>query len=570
MKLKNIIYGIMCIATLSSCSDKMNYHEYNNYDEDFVKLNFNNVGGLITNIYLGMDADWGDYNGAFLGSASDESEYAYPGNQIEDFFNGAWSSTNAKSGMWSTCYEGIANCNLFLEKYTGLTFPELELNSDYAQQMFRYTNYQYEVRFLRAYFYFNLARQYGDVPFTDHILTAEESNELSRKPAQEIFDYIIAECDDIKNRIIVDYSNLGDMQLPSSPPETGRINRRTVLALKARTALYAASSLFNTSDDNKLWYRAAAANKELLDDCKEAGMKLVDDYSSLWDKKNYENATSELIFGRRANRTTNSLEANNFPIGLEGSKGGNCPTQTLVDAYEMKATGLRPDEEGSGYVESKPYEGRDPRFEMTIAKNGDEKWPNWNENPLQTYQGGLNGEPLSGATPTGYYLKKYCQADIDLRAGKTTSFYHTWITYRLGEFYLNYAEAVFKYLGGADKTDGEFTMSASSAVNEVRKRVKMPGFSIGMSNDAFWKKYKNERMVELAFEGHRFWDVRRWKEADKYLKSIDQMKITKGADEAYIYTRKTVSRQWDDKMYFFPIPQSERAKNTNLAQNPGW
>ncbi|HJD75096.1 MAG TPA: RagB/SusD family nutrient uptake outer membrane protein, partial [Bacteroides reticulotermitis] len=102
MKIKKIIYGIVCLATLTSCSDKMNYHEYNNYDEDFVKLNFNNVGGLITNIYLGMDADWGDYNGAFLGSASDESEYAYSGNQIEDFYNGAWSSTNAKSGMWST------------------------------------------------------------------------------------------------------------------------------------------------------------------------------------------------------------------------------------------------------------------------------------------------------------------------------------------------------------------------------------------------------------------------------------------------------------------------------------
>ena len=87
----------------------------------------------------------------------------------------------------------------------------MALNSDYAQQMFRYTNYQYEVRFLRAYFYFNLVRQYGDVPFSDHILTAEESNTLSRRPAQEIFDYIIAECDDIKDKIIVDYSKLGEI-----------------------------------------------------------------------------------------------------------------------------------------------------------------------------------------------------------------------------------------------------------------------------------------------------------------------------------------------------------------------
>ena len=115
MKLKNIIYGMMCVVTLGSCSDKMEYHEYNNYDEDFVKLNFGNVGGLITNIYLSMDVDVGNYSGAILGSATDEAEYAYSGNQIEDFYNGSWSPSNAKSSMWTSCYEGIANCNLYLE-----------------------------------------------------------------------------------------------------------------------------------------------------------------------------------------------------------------------------------------------------------------------------------------------------------------------------------------------------------------------------------------------------------------------------------------------------------------------
>lgn len=85
----------------------------------------------------------------------------------------------------------------------------------------------------------------------------------------------------------------------------------------------------------------------------------------------------------------------------------------------------------------------------------------------------------------------------------------------------------------------------------------MPEFPTGMSNDEWWKKYQNERMVELAFEGHRFWDVRRWKEGDKYFKSIDEMKITRNADNSYSYNRVTVSRQWNDKMYFFPIPQSE-------------
>lgn len=92
-------------------------------------------------------------------------------------------------------------------------------------------------------------------------------------------------------------------------------------------------------------------------------------------------------------------------MGVPGGNSGNCPTQNMVDAYEMKATGKMWNETGSGYDASNPYAGRDPRFDMTIVKNGDTKWPSKNANPIETFYGGLNAEPLSGATPTGYYLK---------------------------------------------------------------------------------------------------------------------------------------------------------------------
>ena len=580
MKLRKIVYGMLCMGALASCSDQMNYHEYNNYDEDFVKLNFSNVGGLITTIYLDLDTDFGNYSGAILGSATDESQYAYTGNSIETFYNGSWSPTNAQSGTWSTCYSGISNCNLFLDKYVGLTFPELEQNADYKPQMFRYNNYQYEVRFLRAYFYFNLVRQYGDVPFIDHFLSADESNTLSRTPAKDIFDYIISECDDIKDLIIEDYANLpADVVLPSESPETGRVNKATVLALKARAALYAASPLFNTDNNPELWHRAATANKELLDYCvNERGMKLVSDYASLWDKNNYKNATDELIFGRRANRESSTMESYNYPVGIEGGNGGNCPTQNLVDAYETTdgcpvrlVDGVWTAEGSRVFDPAKPYDDRDPRLKMTICVNEETGWPTWNETPIYTYQGGANGQPLNGGTPTGYYLKKYLDSAIDLSANSTTkTSRHSWITYRLGEFYLNYAEAIFQYTGSADN-GGEFGMTACEAVNIIRNRtdVKMPEFPTGLSADAFWNKYQNERMVELAFEGHRFYDLRRWKDGDK-LKSIIEMKLTKNEDGTITYKRNVVNRVWDDKMYLFPIPQSERMKNPNLSQNAGW
>lgn len=210
---------------------------------------------------------------------------------------------------------------------------------------------------------------------------------------------------------------------------------------------------------------------------------------------------------------------------------------------------------------------------MTIAVNGEKKWPSYNGEALETYYGGKNGEPIVGATPTGYYLKKYCDGSVNISSVNSTNSPHAWIMFRLGEFYLNYAEATFKYLGSADATTVELPMSARQAVNVIRSRqdVKMPALAEGLSNDEFWKKYENERMVELAFEGHRFYDVRRWKEGSK-LATITEMKITKNGDGTFTYKRNVVNRGWDDKMYFFPISKSELLKHTNpdFKQNPGW
>jgi hypothetical protein len=569
MKLNRLIIVALTALTLASCSDKMDYNEYNVYDADYIKKNFTYVGDLVTAIYRQIDYDFGNYSGAILGSASDESEYAISGNAIEDFYDGAWSPTNAKSSIWSSSYTGIADCNLVLSKFQGLTFDELVLNSDYDQQMYRYWNYKWEARFWRAYFYFNLVRQYGAVPLVTETMSNSEINTLSRTSADSVFNYIFSECNVVKDSIIKDYTDLGEYAL--SEVESGRANNLAVLALRARAALYWASPLFNTSNDKTRWLKAAQYTKELIDSCEARGMKLAPTYSNLWATDNYNNTntTCEIIFGRRVG-STSTFESYNYPVGIEGGNGGNCPTQTLVDAYEMQKTGLGINETGSGYDASNPYTGRDPRFELTIAKNGD-TWPTSYATVLQTYQNGANAEPLTGGTPTGYYLKKYCHGTINLASSsKYKVDNHTWITFRLGEFYLNMAEALYKYLGSPTATSSQFPTSAIEYINKVRARVSMPNFPTTLSNDAFWSKYTNERMVELAFEGHRFWDVRRWKEADKYFKSIQEMKLTKNDDGTITYTRKTVSRQWADKMYLFPVPQTEIMKDPNLTQNTGW
>jgi hypothetical protein len=575
MKLNKLFIGALATLAMASCNDKMDYNEYNIYDKDYITKNFGNVGGFMTDLYNTVDYDFGNYSsGAMQASATDEAMYSKLGNGIDDFYNGAWSPSNAKNSIWNSMYSGIKVANHFLAEMQGLDFEELKLNADYGAQMYRYEHYQYEARFMRAYYYFALVRQYGGVPLVTSELSAEEVNSLKRSSADDVFKFIIDECNDIQGKITEDYSNLG--QYATGTEESGRADKLAVLALKARAALYWASPLFNASGDKERYHTAATYTKELLTAAEARGKGLTAKYADLWDAASFNTPTimKEILFARRYYKNAsgdNLVETNNYPAGIEGGNGGNCPTQNLVDAYDMQATGLSINEAGSGYDEQNPYAGRDPRLAATVAVNGDQ-WPTYSgAAKLETFQGGINGEPLTGATPTGYYLKKLCNGAISLASNsKLKESRHTWLTFRMGEFYLNYAEAVFKYLGSADATSAEFPMSAREAASKTRQRAGMPAFAEGLDATTFWTKLQNERFVELAFEGHRFWDVRRWKEADKFFKNIVEMKLTKNDDGSITYKRQTVTRQWSDKMYLFPIPQTELMKNPNLTQNPGW
>ena len=554
MKLKNICFGIVCTVALVGCTDKMDYHEYTNYGKEYVFSDFGRTAAFVNNIYSYLDYDL--LGTTSLASACDEAEMALNYSNVLDYTNGNWTALNPKS-QWNY-YTPIRAANYFLENGLNLEFSDLILNQDYEAQMKRYGRYQYEVRLLRAYYYFLLVRAYGDVPFTTKVLTEAEANSLERTPASQVFDFIISECDAVAPQLPVDYSKLDNDAAGGTNPEAGRVTRGAALALKARASLYCASKLFNDSENRDLYKRAATASLDVINYCGENNITLGK-YTDLWGADNWK--ASEMIFVRRVG-DTDDPERTNFPIGMENAKSGNCPTQTLVDAYEMK-NGGEPNQKD-------PYTGRDPRFAMTIAVNGD-KWPNTNPNPLEIYTGGRDAAPVPYATPTGYYVKTYVDGATDISASTSSGGKrHSWITFRLGEFLLNYAEATFKYFGSADIKDAELTMTAREAVNKVRKRtgVDMPDFPEGMSSSDFWSRYKNERMVELAFEGHRFWDVRRWKEGG--FTSIGRMLITKNSDDSFTYTRSIKALVWDDKMYFYPIPDSEIRKNPNLKQNPGW
>ena len=565
MKKTIILYtAIISLLAFSSCDGELDYSEVTSYDKSQVFESFSRTGQFVTDIYGRMDTDLGKYDNAMLASATDESDFALTRSSIKDFYNGSWSPTNSKYEVWFYSYGTIRASNFYLESSEGQTFEGNKYDKDYSEQFNKFTRYQYEVRFLRALAFFNLVRQYGGIPLTKTVIEAKEGVQIPRNTTAEVFDFIISECDEIADKLPIDYTKLTN---DAAANETGRVTKITVLALKARALLYYASPLFNENNDKELWLKAAKASKVVIDICESNGIKFGK-YSDLWGTDNYKN--SEMIFLRRLG-DSNSIESANFPIGVEGGNSGNCPTQNLVDAYEMKSTGKLWNESGSGYDANNPYNGRDPRFYLTVAINGEKKWPAYNEKPLETFTGGLNGLPKSGATTTGYYLKKYLDNTVDLRPSSSNSKRHSYIMFRLGEFYLNYAEATFQYLNSADNKNGDLTMSAAEAVNVIRARsgVEMPALPNGLSNLDFQAKYMNERMVELAFEGHRFWDVRRWKKGELF-KTIKIMEITKIGDNDFTYTRKSKERIWEDKMYFFPIPDFELRRNGALIQNPNW
>ena len=548
----------LLLPSFSSCAD-LEYTEETTRDEEWTFNYFNEgIKGLVSGVYAQVYNNEFESNSAyFLAGATDEAQYALETGAINNYINGGWSPANPYDRVWTKSYTAIADANMFLEKLEQTDISDWQYHPNYKDWVAQLELFPYELRFLRAYFYFELFKTYGDVPLVTTTLTNGQANNVKRTPASEIVKFIVEECDAIAPYLPVSY----ETEIGS---EVGRATRVAVAALKARTLLYAASPLHNPDNNKDKWIEAANACKYILDNAETWGLKLSA-YGSLWGHDAFFN--KELIFGLGRGES-NSFEMANYPVGVENGSSGSCPTQSLVDQYEYQDNGETFGQRHPGSIDLTdvdPYEGLDPRFALTVVKNGDE-WPSngAQKKIIETFVGGFNAAPKYGATPTSYYLKKFVDGSCVTTADNQTSRRHTWIVFRLAEFYLDYAEAVFNATGSAN--DPTFGMTANDAINVLRNRadIQMPKFT---EDGAEWvTRYERERLVELAFENHRFWDVRRWKKGAQYFASIQAAKITSEGQ----FTRSTITRQWNDKFNFYPIPQSELIKNPNLTQNPGW
>ncbi|HZY81712.1 MAG TPA: RagB/SusD family nutrient uptake outer membrane protein [Cyclobacteriaceae bacterium] len=390
-----------------------------------------------------------------------------------------------------------------------------------------------EVRTLRAYFYSRLAMLFGDVPLFTADLNLAESRAITRTPVAQVWDFVSTEFQEAA------------ALLPNTQTEKGRVTKGTALALKARAMLHAGR------------YQAAV-------DAASAVMglnvyKLYPTYKTLFTTAAENN--SEIIFDVQYIKSTQSNDM--FSVLAQqslSSKSLYVPTKQMVDAYEMK-NGLAITDPASGFNPNNPYANRDPRLGYSVFLPGD-MLPNnkvFNPNPNST-TGDAVGSTFT-VSPTGFNLEKYVNAE-DLTTPTNTGI--NLILMRYAEVLLIYAEAKIE-LNAIDA-------SVYDAINQIRQRpdVLMPAITTGKTQEQLRAIVRHERVVELAFEGQRFFDIRRWRIAENVMPGkVYGMTYVDGG------TLKTVEvtgwqNYWSNKNYLWPIPQVERDLNDNLGQNPEW
>ena len=411
-----------------------------------------------------------------------------------------------------------------------------------------------ELQFIRAFRYHDLLRNYGKV-----VLLGDKVYEVSDDlTSPELFqraeikaglDYAIAQLDEAAALLPASNDN--------SAWKLGRATKGAALALKARLALYAASPLYNAGT----WQQAAAAAKAVMDLNKYS--LYTGGYGNLFTTSDNQ----EIIFGRlyAVGARHVCLEISNGPNGYN-AWGGNVPTQNLVDDYEMM-DGTRINDANTSYDAKNPYKNRDPRFYATVLYNG----APYRGSTVETFTPGgkdsKDGPSNWNTSKTGYYLKKFMNDNLPIDNPWDVAGTQTWIYFRYAEILLNYAEAQNE-ASGPDA-------SVYAAVNAIRQRtgVGMPALPAGLTQAQMRERIRNERRIELAFEEHRFYDVRRWKIASTTENAPAYGVEVGKSGSTFTYTRKEAltGRSFADKQYWLPIPRTEiQASNNQLEQNPGY
>ena len=527
---------------------------------------------------------------------------------------GEWTpSTDWDGNYWSRLPQLIREANIFIENVHPL--PDQGISATEVTYM------KAEMRFMIAYYYYLLSNTYGPVPFKPNYIAPTDFNLADlmegQRPYYEVVDWVDKELKEVAEILPAKYTEAR---------KYGRATSIMCLAVRARLLLFAArpwvnanpdyanhknkdgENLFSTTADKTKWAYAAQACKELIDAAEAAGHKLYteknDDgtidpfmsYQNLFLTR-YDEGNTEILFARPGGSEYGEYEKHATPAASGGS-GGLGVTQSLVDAFFME-NGLPINDDNSEYVETgysvsdetrdntvwdtevnggaisnkntyNMYCHREPRFYVTVSYNN--SYFTQEKRVFNFFNGSADNPHTHDAPQNGYLIRKKISPDLNVKQG--TYKYRPGIVYRLGEAYLNYAEA----LNESDPGNGDILVY----LNKIRERAGIRQYTTGATDDNFIhvdlndqaemrKLIRAERRVELSCEGIRYDDLRRWKEAENVLNGDFYGMNFSGKDNSSFYVRTPyLKRVYKKAYYWFPIHQSEIDKNDKLVQSPYW
>ena len=577
MRKIRIIIPLIMIFFITGCNDNfLDLKPLDAVSEADVWQDLNLIELYVNDRYNELPHGFPQWAGGLrMTGITDESYHMHEARFLDKYTQGGLTSGSLNmyyfNGFWLDAYSAIRNNNIFLENISNFQGVEEE----------RIKRLTAEIRFLRAYFYTELISRYGGVPLIKETFELDSNFDVPRSSFQECVEFIVNELD------------LAIQDLPrrneSVELEFGRITKGAAIGLKIRALLFDASPLFNETNDQSKWRSVSDACEQLFN---LSEYSLSSDYQGLFlnpmdseviffkqfiDQYGFEvvDVLSDYYFHYRGGH---SIDEWRFPNGDGGWISEN-PRQEFIDQYETIygvipvlgysgiASNLVPiiNPAATNYNPNNPYENRDPRLKYSVLYDGTQ----FKGRELEFWDGGKDSRDTDvdfwwNGSRLGYGIRKSLDENWELNSGTGSD--QPWIYMRLAEFYLTYAEAQY-HLNNLS--------AAVDYVNMVRSRsgVNMP--PINSSGDLL-AKIKHERKIELAFEGNRWYDARRWMDAQiefaKDIIGVEVLRNPSNGSKSYRYfyfEGGTGKRSFPVNHYLWPIPIEEIQKS-NLEQNPGY
>lgn len=593
--MKNIFKILAFLPLLASCDDLFDPALENNREIDAMYNEPAFAQGVLANAYLLLP-----YTSVYNSPVTNEvaTDNAVTNDNTSTWLamaTGSWTSSNDPASQWQNRYHAIQYINLFLERSDDVVWSTDET----VCQLFkdRFKGEAYGLRALNMYHLLRAHAGWADdgvlygVPIKRNSEDNDTNFNVPRDKFEDCINFIFEDCENALKLLPTDYKAHSEADVPQAYKDMGvdasvydrvngahmggRLSGRIVEAIRAQAALLAASPAF--AEGSGVTMETAANYAAVVLDRKN-GVSGIDADGYKW----YANGTEigslaagsnpDEILWRSDIVEILTKESENYPPSLYG-KGRVNPTQNLVDAFPM-ANGYPINADGSGYDENDPYSNRDPRLKEYIICNGD----TYKDTEIITATYGSNNDALnkeSGySTRTGYYMKKMLRTDCNPNPSYNTpqKVYSAYIRYT--ELYLDYAEAANEAWGPKEK--GNNAYSAYDIIKAIRERAGITdtGYldECATDKDKMRELIRNERRIELCFENHRFYDLRRWKvDLSLLTEQAKGVSISQGSGNVLQYNYMNVeSRSYKDYMYYGPIPYNETLKYDQLKQNQGW